>query len=147
MSPPGARGPAYIVPSSESGPSDQTDINRIVFLDPLGQWSMIREVESDWPKHQGGRPRGEGGRPVPEPARLPVRSRGLWSLLDDRKLRVTLISLCKPDMWAFPPYFLITPCRNRQTPNHRILSDKTLSLGVGCIWILFFIYLMIIFGT
>jgi len=111
----GVRGPAYIVPSSESRPSDQTDINRTVFLDPLGRWSMIREVERDWPKHQGGRPTGEGGRPVPEPARLPIRSRGFWSLLDDRKLRGTLISLCKTDMWAFPPYFLITPCRNRQT--------------------------------
>jgi len=49
--PPGARGLAYIVPSSESGPSDETDINRTVFLDPLGRWSMIREVERDWPKH------------------------------------------------------------------------------------------------
>ena len=37
---------------------------------------MIRDVERDWPKHQGGRLRGEGGRPVPETARLPVRSRG-----------------------------------------------------------------------
>ena len=116
MPPPWARGPAYIVPSSESRPSDQTDINRTVFLDPLGRWSMIREVERDWPKHQSGSPRGEGGRPVPEPARLPVHSRAFWSLLDDRKLRGTLISLCKPDMWAFPPYFLITPYRNRQTP-------------------------------
>jgi len=101
VSPPGARGPAYIVPSSEYGPSDQTDINRTVFLDPLGRWSMIREVERDWLKHQGGRPRGEGGHPVPEPARLPVHSRGFWSLLDDRKLRGTLISLCQPDMWPF----------------------------------------------
>ena len=116
VSPPVARGPAYIVPSSESVPSDQTDINRTVFLDPLGQWSMICEVERDWPKHQGGRPRGEGGRPAPEPARVPVHSRGFWSVLDDRKLRGMLISLCKPDLWAFPPYFLITPWRNRQTP-------------------------------
>jgi len=46
--PPGARGSAYIGPSSESGSSDQTDINRTVFLDPLGRWSMIREVGSDW---------------------------------------------------------------------------------------------------
>ena len=76
LPPPEARGPDYIVPSSESEPSDQTDINRTVFLDPLGRWSMIREVERDCPKHQGGRPRGEGGRPVPEPARLPVRSHG-----------------------------------------------------------------------
>ena len=45
--PPRAKGPAYIVPSSESGPSDQTDIYRTVFLDPLGRWSMIREVERD----------------------------------------------------------------------------------------------------
>ena len=109
MPPPGARGPAYIVPSSESRLSDRTDINRTVFLDPLGRWSIIREIDRDWWKYLG-------GRPVPEPARLPVRSRGFWSLLDDRKLRSTLISLCNPDVWAFLPYFLITPCINRQTP-------------------------------
>ena len=34
------QGPAYIVPSSERGPSDQTNINRTVFLNPLGQWSI-----------------------------------------------------------------------------------------------------------
>jgi len=98
---PGARGPAYIVPSSESGLSDQTDLNRTVFLDLLGQWSIIREVERDWLRHLGGRPRGEGGRPSPRPARPAVCSSGFWSLLDDRKLCGTLISLCKPDVWAF----------------------------------------------
>jgi len=67
---------------------------------------MIREVERDWLKHQG-------GPPAPGPDRLPVRSSGFWSLLDDRKLHGALISLCKPDMWAFLPYFLITPYRNR----------------------------------
>ena len=46
--PPGARGSGYIVFSDESGPSDQTDINRTVFLGPLGRWSTIREVEADW---------------------------------------------------------------------------------------------------
>ena len=51
VSPPGARGPAYIVPSSERGPSDQTDINRTVFLNPLGWWSIILEAEPDgWKK-------------------------------------------------------------------------------------------------
>ena len=63
--PPGARGSAYIVLPNESGPSDQTDINRTVFLDHLGRWSMTREVGSDWWKKSGGRPRGEGGRPAP----------------------------------------------------------------------------------
>ena len=83
-SPPGATGSAYIVLTNECGPSDQTDINRTVFLDPLGQWSMIREVGSDWLPGQGGRPRGEGGRPAPGPDRPPVRSRGFWTLLDVR---------------------------------------------------------------
>ena len=46
--PPGARGSGYIVFSDESGPSDQTDIDRVVFLKVLGRWSMIREVEADW---------------------------------------------------------------------------------------------------
>ena len=62
VSPPGARGSAYIVPSSECGSSDQTDINLMIFLDPFGRWSIIREMKRDWPQHLGGRPRGEGGR-------------------------------------------------------------------------------------
>jgi hypothetical protein len=81
----------------------------MVILDPLGRWSVIPEESPDWTP-------GQGERPAPGPVRLPVRYRGFWSLLDDRKLRGTLISLCKPDVWAFLPYFLITPCRNRQTP-------------------------------
>jgi len=76
---------------------------------------MIREFGHDWAELQGGRPQDLGGRPVPEPSRLPIRSRGFWSLLDGRKLRSTLISLCKPDVWVFLLYFLITPYRNRQT--------------------------------
>ena len=72
----GCLGLAYIAFSDESGPSDQTDLNRVVFLDPLGRWSIIRKAEPDWPPEVGGRPRGEGGRLVPRPARPPVRSRG-----------------------------------------------------------------------
>jgi len=48
--PPGARGAAYIVPPNEYGPSDQTDHNRTVFLNPLGRWSIIREREHDSPR-------------------------------------------------------------------------------------------------
>ena len=81
VSPPGASGPAYIAPPNECGPSDQTDLNRTVFLNPLGRWSMIREAKPDWLSGQGGRPRGEGGRPVPGPARPSARSRGFWTLL------------------------------------------------------------------
>jgi len=44
----GARGPAYIAPPNECGPSDQIDLNRMVFLNPLGRWSIIREAEPDW---------------------------------------------------------------------------------------------------
>jgi len=61
----------------------------------------------------GGRPGPQGGRPGPGPFRPLPSSRGFWSLLDGRKLRGALISLCNPDMWAFLPYFLITPYRNR----------------------------------
>ena len=78
----GCPGPAYIVFSDESGPLDQTDIDRVVFLNPLGRWSVIRETGPDWPRHQG-------GRPAPGPVRLPVRSRGFWNLLGSGKLRVT----------------------------------------------------------
>ena len=46
--PPGVRGLDYIVFSDESGPLDQTDIDRVVFLNPLGRWSRIRETERDW---------------------------------------------------------------------------------------------------
>jgi len=48
VSPPGARGAAYIASPNECGPSDQTDLNRMVFLDPLGRWSIIREAGPDW---------------------------------------------------------------------------------------------------
>ena len=116
FSPPGARGSGFIVPSSEHEPLDQTDIDWTVILDPLGQWSLVPRKSSESNPGQGGRPRGEGGRPAPGPVWSPVGSRGFWSLLDDRKLCGTLISLCNPDVWAFLPYFLITPCRNRQTP-------------------------------
>ena len=73
--PSGARGSAYIVLPNEYGPSDQTDINRTVFVNLLGRWSMIREVERDWPS-------GQGGRPAQGSARSPARSHGLWTLLD-----------------------------------------------------------------
>ena len=73
----GWRGLDYIVLSSEFGSSDQTDIDRMVFLNPLGRWSIIREVDCDWP-------RGHGRRPAPEPVRSPVRSP--W-LLDSSTLR------------------------------------------------------------
>ena len=59
----GTRGSTYIVLPSEYGPSHQTDINHTVFLDPLGRWSMILEVEAYWP-------RGQGGRPAPGPIGL-----------------------------------------------------------------------------
>jgi len=81
-SPLGWRGLSYIAPSDEFAPSDQTDINRTVFLNPLGQRSIIREVGSDWSSDQGGRPRREGGRRAPGPVRSPVRSRGFSTLLD-----------------------------------------------------------------
>ena len=58
---PGARGPAYIALPNERGPSDQTDLNHMVFLNPLGRWSIIREAGPDWPRQQGGRPRGRAG--------------------------------------------------------------------------------------
>jgi len=48
MPPPGARGSAYIASPNEYEPSDQTDLNRAVFLNRLGWWSMIRETEPDW---------------------------------------------------------------------------------------------------
>ena len=41
MPPPGARGPGYIALPNECGPSDQTDINRTVFLDPQRRWIII----------------------------------------------------------------------------------------------------------
>ena len=80
-----------------------------VILDPLGRWNIVCEESPE-------RSPEVGGRPGPGPFRPLLSSRGFWSLLDGRKLRGALISLYNPDMWAFLPYFLITPCRNRQTP-------------------------------
>jgi len=73
---PGARGPAYIVLRNEYGPSDQTDLNHTVFLNPLGRWSMIHETQPDWLSGQGGRPRGEGGCPALGPAQPLAGARG-----------------------------------------------------------------------
>jgi len=80
--PPGATGPAYIAPPNEYVPSDQTNLNRMVSLNPLDRWSIIRETKPDWLRALGGRPRGEGGRPALGPAWPPARSRGFWTLLD-----------------------------------------------------------------
>ena len=113
LSPPGARGSGFIVPSSEREPLDQTDIDWTVILDPLDQWNVVCEESPDWHPEGGGRPGPQGGRPGPGPFWPLLSSRGFWSFLDGRKLRGALISLCNPDMWAFLPYFLITPCRNR----------------------------------
>ena len=82
MPPPGVRGPTYIASPNEYGPLDQTNLNRTVFLNPLGRWSIIRETEPDWLRALGRRPRGEGGHPDPRPTRPPARSRGFWTLLD-----------------------------------------------------------------
>ena len=70
-SPPGARGPAYIIPPNEYGPSDQTDLNRTVSLNPLGRWSMIREAKPNWLSGQGGR---RVGALSPGPLGLPLVS-------------------------------------------------------------------------
>ena len=109
----GGPGLAYIAFSDESGPLDQTDIDRTVFLNPLGRRSIIHEADPDWLEHQGGRPRGEGGRPVPGPVTPPARSRGFWTLLDGRKVPHTLISLCNHDMWAFPSLFPDNPLQKQ----------------------------------
>jgi len=61
VSPPGARGPSYISLPYECGPSNQTDLNHSVFLDPQWRWSIILEVEPDWLLSQGGSPRGRVG--------------------------------------------------------------------------------------
>jgi len=71
VSSPGARGPTYIARPNERGPSDQTNFNRTVFLNPLGRWSMIREAGPDWPRHLGGRPRGREGALPPSLLGLP----------------------------------------------------------------------------
>jgi len=84
LSPPGARGSGFIVPPGEYGPSDQTDIDWTVILDPLGRWSVIPKESSDWILKGGGRPGLLGGRPRPGPVLPPLRSRGFWSLLDVR---------------------------------------------------------------
>ena len=113
LSPRGARGSGFIVPSSEREPLDQTDIDWMVILDPLGRWNVVCEKSPERSPEGGGRPGPQGGSPGPGPFRPLLRSRGFWSLLDGRKLRGVLISLCNLDMWAFLPYFLVTPCRNR----------------------------------
>ena len=48
LSPPGARGSSFIVPSSEREPLDQTNIDWTVILDTLGRWSVVCEKSPDW---------------------------------------------------------------------------------------------------
>jgi len=79
--PPGARGPAYIAPPNERGPSDQTDLNRTVFLNPLGRWSMIREAEPHWLGEAGAQSPGLLGLPL-----VPMASRLLW-MIENRRTR------------------------------------------------------------
>jgi len=100
LSPPGARGSGFIVPSSEREPLDQTDIYWTVILDPLGRWSLVREKSPDWSPEEGGRPGLLGGRPGPGPVRPPLCSRGFWSLLDGRKLHDVILTC--------GPFFLIS---------------------------------------
>ena len=109
LSPPGARGPGFIVSSSKREPLDQTDIDWTVILDPLGRWSIMCEKSPEPSLEGGGRPGQLGGRPVPGPVRPLLPSRGFWSLLDGRKLRGALISLCNPDMWGLSSLFPNNP--------------------------------------
>jgi len=71
----GARGPAYIAPPNEYGPSDQTDLNRMLFLNPLGRWSIIHEMEPDSLRALGRHPWGDGRCLAPGPAQPPAHSR------------------------------------------------------------------------
>ena len=84
LSPPGARGSGFIVPSSEHEPLDQTDIDWTIILDPLCWWRLVPEESPDPTPGGGGRPGQLGGRRVPGPVRPPLCSRGFWSLLDGR---------------------------------------------------------------
>jgi len=111
-SPPGARGSAYIVLLLCAFLVQQA-MWYYVILDPLGRWNVVCEKSPEPSPGGGERPGPQGGRPRSGPFRPPLPSRGFWSLLDGRKLHGVLISLCNPDMWAFLPYFLITPFRNR----------------------------------
>ena len=43
------QGVAYIALPNERGSLDQTNLNRMVFLNPLGRWSIICEAGPDWP--------------------------------------------------------------------------------------------------
>ena len=79
----GWRGLDYIVLSSEFGLSDQTDIDRTVFFDPLGRW--IQEFGSDWPRGQGGRPRGRAGA---LPRAHPVSRSFPWFLYSSRLRKI-----------------------------------------------------------
>ena len=76
LSPPGARGSGFIVPSSKREPLDQTDIDLTVILDPLGRLNIVCEKSSDWNPGGGGRPGPQGGRPGPGPFRPLLCSRG-----------------------------------------------------------------------
>ena len=60
----GAWGLAYIAPSNERRPLDQTDLNEWFRLILKGGGTLIHEVEPDWPPGLGSHPRGVGARPA-----------------------------------------------------------------------------------
>ncbi|OQU92214.1 hypothetical protein SORBI_3001G311050 [Sorghum bicolor] len=51
----------------------------------LGRWRSPAKQSPDWTQEVGGRPDQLGGRPGSGPVSPPLRSRGFWSLLDDRQ--------------------------------------------------------------
>jgi len=91
MPPPGAKGPAYIALPNECGPSDQTDLNRMVFFNPLGRWSIIRETGADWPPGQGraGALGGRAGALPPGPLGLPfiLVASGVFYMIENCRTR------------------------------------------------------------
>jgi hypothetical protein len=81
-----------------------------------GGGGRIHEVEPDWLCSSGARPNPWAAARLSGPSRLRFVSRVFSYLSDYRKVMRALLSLCKPDMWAFLGSFQLTPCRNRHLP-------------------------------
>jgi hypothetical protein len=116
MPPPGARALAYIALYEAPQPSDQTDLNERLLFVLKGNGGRIHELTSDWLYRWDACPHPWATAQLLSRIHLPFGPEPSRTFQITEKLCVALLSLCKPDMWAFLGSFQQTPYRNRHSP-------------------------------
>jgi hypothetical protein len=77
---------------------------------------MIQEVEPDWLYRWGTRRHPWAAARLSSQIHLPFGPEPSHTFQITEKLCATLLSLCKPDMWAILGSFQLTSYRNRHSP-------------------------------